>query len=415
MSGFGNWFVNCNFSHKMSKEKKISLKFFIVIFVLTIIFMVSTFVGISLTINSESEVAHVLTTIEIQFDSTTSTTEGFLDFSSISPLLGCPYEIGWVGDGYCDDHTNSELCLYDGGDCCLYAITDDYCTDCICHQDGTRHPSKNSPKIPESTTYLLDSSLTFTTTASDDTYYYSDTTSGLNPYSNCEITLVSWIGDGVCDDHTNNQDCNFDGGDCCQNLDYFDHCIDCCCHQDGCLTHTTPFVTLCPTCNQYMLEYLGNMECNDYTNTEECCFDLGDCCDPNASKLPTSCLDCDCKENVWTIFTPTEPCEPESFISDGFCDDSHNFPICEFDGGDCCSSTSSHEFCSLCHCISPSNFTEPTNYPDKCHDLWIGDGVCDDVNNIQGCFYDEDDCCGDKGQTQFSYCTICQCIPLDTV
>ena len=24
----------------------------------------------------------------------------------------------WVGDGYCDDETNSENCNYDGGDCC---------------------------------------------------------------------------------------------------------------------------------------------------------------------------------------------------------------------------------------------------------------------------------------------------------
>ena len=27
---------------------------------------------------------------------------------------------------------------------------------------------------------------------------------------------VSWfVGDGFCDDETNNEDCNFDGGDCC--------------------------------------------------------------------------------------------------------------------------------------------------------------------------------------------------------
>ena len=24
-----------------------------------------------------------------------------------------------------------------------------------------------------------------------------------------------WVGDGFCDDATNNEQCNFDGGDCC--------------------------------------------------------------------------------------------------------------------------------------------------------------------------------------------------------
>ena len=156
------------------------------------------------------------------------------------------------------------------------------------------------------------------------------------------------------------------------------------------------------------------MVCNDYFNTEECCFDLGDCCDPNADKLPSSCSECKCKSenglaSLLTPDTPLGPCQPESFISDGFCDDSLNFPICEFDGGDCCSSTSDYAFCSVCLCVSHANFTEPMAYSDKCQISWIGDGVCDDVNNNEGCFYDEDDCCGDKGQTQFDYCTICQC------
>ena len=26
--------------------------------------------------------------------------------------------MGWVGDGFCDDVTNTESCTYDGGDCC---------------------------------------------------------------------------------------------------------------------------------------------------------------------------------------------------------------------------------------------------------------------------------------------------------
>ena len=32
-------------------------------------------------------------------------------------------------------------------------------------------------------------------------------------YKGCEST--AWVGDGYCDDLTNNEACNFDGGDCC--------------------------------------------------------------------------------------------------------------------------------------------------------------------------------------------------------
>ena len=39
------------------------------------------------------------------------------------------------------------------------------------------------------------------------------------------------IGDGYCDDETNNFDCNFDGGDCCTVCVNTDYCLDCVCHQ----------------------------------------------------------------------------------------------------------------------------------------------------------------------------------------
>ena len=39
------------------------------------------------------------------------------------------------------------------------------------------------------------------------------------------------IGDGYCDDETNNLDCNFDGGDCCTVCVNTDYCLDCVCHQ----------------------------------------------------------------------------------------------------------------------------------------------------------------------------------------
>ncbi len=37
-----------------------------------------------------------------------------------------------IGDGLCDEVTNNELCLYDGGDCCLERKSTPLCVDCTC-------------------------------------------------------------------------------------------------------------------------------------------------------------------------------------------------------------------------------------------------------------------------------------------
>ena len=42
----------------------------------------------------------------------------------------------WVGDGYCDDVINTELCNYDGGDCCGSSIDTTYCIECQCCDIG---------------------------------------------------------------------------------------------------------------------------------------------------------------------------------------------------------------------------------------------------------------------------------------
>ena len=38
-----------------------------------------------------------------------------------------------AGDGFCDDSTNDGRCDFDGGDCCLPIINDQYCSFCICY------------------------------------------------------------------------------------------------------------------------------------------------------------------------------------------------------------------------------------------------------------------------------------------
>ena len=86
-------------------------------------------------------------------------------FNQLDGLGDCPSMTQWVGDGICDDITNIFECDYDGGDCCMsdiiLEVNTDLCTECLCYSNTS---------IP-----LL-----------------------------CDSTLV-WIGDGFCDDATNNQ------------------------------------------------------------------------------------------------------------------------------------------------------------------------------------------------------------------
>ncbi len=37
-----------------------------------------------------------------------------------------------IGDGVCDEATNTEECLFDGNDCCLENKNTDLCQDCFC-------------------------------------------------------------------------------------------------------------------------------------------------------------------------------------------------------------------------------------------------------------------------------------------
>ena len=74
------------------------------------------------------------------------------------------------------------------------------------------------------------------------------------------------VGDGFCHDEMNNNDCNFDGGDCCLLNMNSGHCSDCLCyHQETCLAGVTH-------------EFLGNGICNDETNNAACNYDGLDCC-----------------------------------------------------------------------------------------------------------------------------------------
>ena len=48
----------------------------------------------------------------------------------------------WIGDDFCDDINNNELCDYDNGDCCGLSAQKNFCYECECK--GKLEPSKGS-------------------------------------------------------------------------------------------------------------------------------------------------------------------------------------------------------------------------------------------------------------------------------
>ena len=75
------------------------------------------------------------------------------------------------------------------------------------------------------------------------------------------------VGDGYCNDETNNIHCDFDGGDCCYSCVSTLFCTDC-----KCLTGNSEKEI------NYLL--IGDGFCHDEINTADCNYDDGDCCGP---------------------------------------------------------------------------------------------------------------------------------------
>ena len=73
------------------------------------------------------------------------------------------------------------------------------------------------------------------------------------------------IGDGYCNDESNNPECVYDGGDCCGSCINTEYCTYC-----TCIGNTFS--------NRVPNALVGDGHCNDELNTAECNFDGGDCC-----------------------------------------------------------------------------------------------------------------------------------------
>ena len=142
---------------------------------------------------------------------------------------------------------------------------------------------------------------------------------------------VALVGNGFCNDETNNADCNYDGGDCCVVNPNTIACSECGCH----------FLETCAAGYHPLVE---NEVCNDDTNILECDYDGGDCCS-----------------------------NPE-MVGNGFCDEETNNIECVYDGGDCCLMNVNTDSCSDCNCLASGVITSPGfpgNYDNNLDLTWL--------------------------------------------
>ena len=50
---------------------------------------------------------------------------------------------------------------------------------------------------------------------------------------NTDCPNPSIVDNGLCNDEVNNEECNYDGGDCCGTCVNIEHCMTCVCYEGG--------------------------------------------------------------------------------------------------------------------------------------------------------------------------------------
>ncbi len=110
-------------------------------------------------------------------------------------VAGCPYAGG--DDGFCQTALNTERCLYDEGDCCDdMAICECSGPGCFCNTDATQHCKREFCIAVHCKQNAL-KSLAFCITGKVCNGDHDE------------------IDDDVCNTELNVEECNYDGGDCC--------------------------------------------------------------------------------------------------------------------------------------------------------------------------------------------------------
>ena len=323
----------------------------------------------------------------------------------------------FIGNFKCNDECNFKDFNFDGLDCCLEIVDDTFCSDCICHQDGDKHPGElelgsvcSADKVANGVCNWSCNLARFEFDGHDCCLEFimihthmahgSESIYANNAYVKCHLddtihpSLFSQckfasIGDGICNDQCNALQFHYDFGDCCLPLVDNSDCTNCTCHQDGRVKQST----FCPT--QFLI---GDGICDDGCNDSWNDFDGNDCCLDNIIDLRCSICICHLSGQVHQRFPDCQP----SFLGDFLCHDACNVPEFEYDWMDCCREIIDGKSpCTDCIC----HLTGQKQPVHLCPKLFIGDSACDDVcNNVLNDF-DGGDCC----LPVVHYCSFCKC------
>ena len=314
----------------------------------------------------------------------------------------CLGEFSFISDGVCQEINNNPACYYDGGDC-LECLNPHLIENGQCNLENLNHPCLFDGWDCCSNYSLIDNGV-----CDKDNFNKACNFDGSDCLSLCPYPHL--VGNDLCNKENNIGLCNYDGGDCCDSYWYEDNqCYsrynnrmceydgrDCCGRDsfgDG---------------NDGNIEAIGDGICHDKNNNGQCDFDGGDCC--LAKVNMSSCSICECITQE--VIQPFDPCPLFEKIGDGLCHDENNNNICSYDGGDCCGENIDTSNCTIClNCLK---FKEMPGIPYIGHCpiyAQIGDGICQDENNIDVCLYDGGDCC--FAQVNISQCKECKCISIE--
>ncbi|MBT6433587.1 MAG: hypothetical protein HOK28_10870 [Deltaproteobacteria bacterium] len=242
----------------------------------------------------------------------------------------------WNSDGWCDPENNSEVCGWDGGDCCPSTCEDTeficgdygwYCEDpAACENTGECDPVENGQ---------------------GDSYDYPD--------SGC---IDNWVADGWCDPENNNEECGWDGGDCCsstcEDSDYI------CGHYGW----DCEDPTACENTGECDPTENTDSDSEPNNSFDEWCEQFPEICDTidDCEQFPEECGD-----NGNSGDVAESDCS-DYWSGDGWCDPSNNTETCGWDGGDCCASTCPESAQFIC-----GNFSYECQDPEACEN----NGGCD--------------------------------------
>ena len=113
-----------------------------------------------------------------------------------------------IGDGYCNDNNNNFDCMFDDGDCCHNSKVgwDKLCNTCECKEPQWAAAPNCIDNWPTNNCTQL---------KAEGKCYEKEVAGKCR--ETCNFCGCIGIGDSYCYDQTNNEDCNFDDGDCCYN------------------------------------------------------------------------------------------------------------------------------------------------------------------------------------------------------